>query len=870
MERRTSGRLAVIETYQDPSADHEPFTFSQRQQKAISEMSLSYMRKHGIAVNRQTLESVFYIVGIDAVSRGKALLDVPELSSRHDLRPLIRAGLANREETLQQYDWSAGDFTQDYRNSRFHEPVGCLALEYDMFSSAQKERRDPLLQSDFSSIGETLVQIEERRKLLPSLASLALDNLSQDLGVELSLDRLKTEDDMAKIVRNMIVSHVMRGDANPSLTVSELKEFSQEIEGSEIEDFSPRVEDFFCYVEEALDINDDMQESYRTFVRDLSKQAFASLLRNVYVVRADSTRHYSLPRQEIDYYYLEYSKRFLLMHPVFERSEIVTSLEKHEDGASHSLWSDENSVVVDGYRIPTVDGLLLAMRDRQARGLSDLRFRDGRRAWRRSADATPQHESRLVRLTENRKKIEEEIEELEGIDFEINQGVLRSARKEAKDAVDDYITLRKEINKRTQFVAKVEGNLRQVAGYVAEIEEFDLDDVVDIPEWLLTKQKNLLQFRNKSRKSRSESRVRHGVLLLLKSNPFRNIEKIKVDSIDWVSGSDEEISEALSSLRARHIAVRNGASLEDHLEYIPEPHKLRLFIENEIYSLKRENKRAETRSRTERLERFFGYKEKVNAMLGLVDEAEYLALARSVYVEFFGSEERGVAEIIRGRELRDSALYTSEDDLSETWTVEEAKEYEKLAELSVCPDLDEEGTEEHISEIEHWLQSYSSRGKNSPVHLPKEVESVESIFEYVADRIEKTENTIAKLERRPESEDRAISLRNARERIRIYQDLVDLFDNPLFPIADYEGVLFRNEFLKRIRERVRHYRFATEMPRQEQLFEDAASRVRDGYRKSLRKRAAFLQRRYNEEYRKTPEVGLVETMQKLGLALKVE
>src|SRR3990172_1755732 len=166
----------------------EGFELSGSQQKAISDLAISYLRHNNIDFNKDTLGKAFGVLGVDGLGRGLAAAGRDKLKPSDSVGPLIRIGLEDRARIQE----GATLVYQEFKNELMMTEstyVGPFVLPKDVFLRSERELKNFSTTTDVSSSEKISYLYRSRKLMLPKIAELAISILPKEEYPQASIDQ---------------------------------------------------------------------------------------------------------------------------------------------------------------------------------------------------------------------------------------------------------------------------------------------------------------------------------------------------------------------------------------------------------------------------------------------------------------------------------------------------------------------------------------------------------------------------------------------------------------------------------------------------------------------------------------------------------
>lgn len=289
----------------------------------------------GVNFNPKTFQQAQGVM-LDCYLRGVRSTGI--VGTEKELKKAVWAGEKAREAVIQQA-------TQIIEDSlalpSYSNLVGPWAISREMIYRVRDELRGANLTPNLIVSEDLIKDIRARQPFLKEWSALSLASLptSLDIGV----DKFPDPKDQARLIRNLILSFIFRGDLSPLLSVEETRKFSQQVQEESLF-WGPEAK-------ESLITRLEAKESVATqYLGDLFEQTTSTLAKLA-----------NLPE---DLSYQPLAAAFLLLNPLLEEQQLITRVDNY-DGKTPSIWDDGESWA--GYRFPGISGLLRAARQAKAR-----------------------------------------------------------------------------------------------------------------------------------------------------------------------------------------------------------------------------------------------------------------------------------------------------------------------------------------------------------------------------------------------------------------------------------------------------------------------------------------------------------------------
>jgi len=441
----------LISPNMDNVKQASPTLFQQKELLSIAR--IGYLREHNIPIaNEEVLRRTMGVLK-DALTRHLQEEGRGEIKPNERLRPLINKGLLLRdslhEEAKNVLDLTSKNETTGLGN------VGPFALQNSLLIKAHNESKNYLLTPDLKYT-EQLVDTSRRRKIaIDKFAAVGIANLPEELG-GVTLDRIPDIVDRSKLIRNMIASFLFRGNLNPIIEMTELRNFQTLNKSAYFADEAKGK------IINAFNLSDKEEI---TFVLDLFNQTKEAFCSNQSVPKGDDDRG-------MDGLFRNFSKDLLLLHPILEEEQIITYPGAIVRGVPN-LWNDAETIA--GFKIPNREMLLRAIR--QARTKNEIfnedRLYKGLRVWR-------QYDKMVLKHMNKAKRIKNRLKERESL---LENILSDSAHPLPNEAYGSKYSSEKQIHDKWSTAAKSESEARRLTKVIRNNSRIQ-KETREYEEWL--------------------------------------------------------------------------------------------------------------------------------------------------------------------------------------------------------------------------------------------------------------------------------------------------------------------------------------------------------------------------------------------------
>lgn len=428
----------------------EPLISKKQQEELYRIARITYLRGHKIPIDSLgILDQAMGVLG-DALRRQLGEEGRASIAPNEKLKPLIEKGLLLRDRLCQQ----AQEVIELSRKNEVTSPelMGPFALSPSLLTLARKEIGGYLLIPQLKHAQQLVDISRQRAGVIDRLMNIGLSNLPEKLrGV--TPERFPDLADRAKLVRNMIASFVLRGNFNPLITISDLKDFVR-IAGKSQLNFSDEAKEVLT-----SELNLSLGEE-RAFIFDLFKQTREAFSVNQSVPAPSDT-------QGIDKFYRGFSKDLLLLHPALEEEQIITSVKKVTPD-SLNLWRE--AAVIGNSKVPKPEMLAQAIRQARARGDNHAaeQLYQGIIIWKK-------HDSRVGERAAKIKRLEERLKD--------RKALLVNLSDSSFPLPNEAYSLRYSSEKKVQDVRMVAAQQAREARRLTEIMENSLREQSEAKEY---------------------------------------------------------------------------------------------------------------------------------------------------------------------------------------------------------------------------------------------------------------------------------------------------------------------------------------------------------------------------------------------------
>ncbi|MBI4037823.1 hypothetical protein HY382_02150 [Candidatus Curtissbacteria bacterium] len=393
-------RIEYLPVVSTPEASlRERLALSDSQKRDLLKIGERYLRSAKLDFKRENLALALSVLGVDCLSRGLASEGREKLSELDRIKPLIEKGLQERSQLQSEVRRATKELEKglDITGTPLFGP---LVISYDLYKKAKIVLSRFALSSNVDACQQLVYEFETRSCLLEVLSGYAISTLSREHFPNASIETITSDEDRAKLVRNMIASLVFRQVPTAAIPIEELRDFIEN-SGKNLSEFD---NDLTNDIYEAISGNVSGEKAeFRNYIAGLveqTKQVFA---------RPNISMQIPLSEGEVvasrDAMYEKFSRWLLLVHPALEERELITNVKKAESG-EYSLWRADLSKEIDGKRIPSRGGLDRAMRLAYAKGYSGERYGEGMAAWRKFEAESAAEKAKIAMLIEERYETE--------------------------------------------------------------------------------------------------------------------------------------------------------------------------------------------------------------------------------------------------------------------------------------------------------------------------------------------------------------------------------------------------------------------------------------------------------------------------------
>lgn len=836
------------------------------QTQTVGKLTIDYLRRNKVVFTQDSIKAAFEVLAFDALPRGLALEGKQRLGEGDNVRKLIAKGLENRKgvreraqaalrlEGNQNLLGPQGDF------------VGTYAFDRELSTRVSRGISGFVLIADIKDYDEIAYQYEFRKAALPVLAEAAINTLPKERFHQASLDRIPDSVDQAKLVRNSLVSLAFKGEPYPVLSIEQLRlillnpALGDKSRGGAIEKFIKLLPDSELARSKAL----------ADYILALLSQTEFFLMHPRLVTLKSESDLINIR----DSIFTELSPVLLLLHPALEEERLITD-PKDAGRDSYSLWSPQLSIIMDGLRFPTQQGLTRAIRFYRAQGFEVSRYAEGREAWSSYFKAKEQEQKRVPNLEESIERIEQEIKSLLSGE-ELSPYAYDLMRTYHRDIHDQVMFIRSKLLRYNEAIKEAEESPQEAEAYYQKVLEENHGNIPDrmrVPDSIAKQRKSGLKH--------SYTAKREVATRILEENFLAEDELRSRGLNSWDKLTDEELSKEIASLRFSIDQIRAGGSIPRDF---PSGEELSKFIENQVRLLEKRiagRGRGGVRALPGDKERLADinpiYSQVINWRSASASEKKRrIGVIRRSFYLYELSNRLGALRTLQGaRERKKDLTENSESELY-YWTREEMLRWKQIIIASNFPaNVHELSDLERFSEeARKWEDQYFTL---DPAHkgnlLPRIMSSTDALTNHLRSRLElfreyeqaqppRDEDSFNKFMRKKE---------NLKQQIVCLATLIDLFNNPLFPFSESVGLGSR-DFLAAVFSRMRLARVLLSIRKEDrpalQLEKRYGSMVRDTYLEHLRIRKKKVQEELDEiSTNPASKARLIQKMKELDLVI---
>lgn len=784
----------------------EGLNLSPVQKKVIQDFAMQYLRREGFRFDKQNLGRAFDVIVNDAIPRGVVLENSNDLTSQAKLKQVIKRGIAERADIRSKAEDSLGGVQgiKEIIASNLGSVFGNYALSISEVKFVISALSSFALTSDIKNIEDFLKSFNKRKTLLPKMAKDIIAKMPQELFPEASIDRFPMASEQAKIVRNSLVSVAFREIPLPYLRVEEMEQFAKDPQIQEKLN-SEVVEKFLQYFP-GSEMNSEDGKSY---LKDMLEFAKAS------VTTTRWNRKTSMPGviNSRDTIYIALSKDFLLMHPALEERPLVTDPRQYTPD-EYSIWREDLSVVIEGFRIPKVDALQRAIRLASAKGYSAPSFRAATQAWR-------DYEASRVKEEKAKQILEEEIAGDRRLLAELNEG---------KGDVPAHIknmfggaTFDAEYNFRRTIVE----NFRNVRAHIRAksisakeyIENLKKENNGEIPDKAVVPASEVVRAKGGKKSSWERKRA-------------RGIEVLDEDFLarEWMEETGIDLWDRLTNDQLSYIISQTEVKLEDAkndkipYEELPSPSEIADFLINYIEQIERKSRTNTRRTRYIPI----GYKERYEKLGKLYSQFNELEKNKPISTKdtrnfqkdfYIYSLENRLNAL---SDIRDAIVKKRELNLEEYrvyWTKEQILSWAKVAQVANfdVDKYDMEALQNLWKEAIDWKHKFENKNyRDKRDVVPRVLPGREEFEKY----LENLALGLASIDEGKTTPQKALTFRGNKEVLLLLKELLEISSNPLIPFEEMKGENFA-DFIKCLGLRLDLTRATKALPVAEQEFEKA-------------------------------------------------
>lgn len=744
------------------------------QKGIVANFAIDYLRKNRLPFQKDNLEKAIDVLVNDALPRAVVSEGLNDLSLTN-ITKLLRVGLQKREEIKAKADQALGGETniKDIIASSHGPFVGEYAYETDFARRLILYLPVFAMTSDISDYEKLIRLYEFRKESLPLVAEAVIAKLPREIFPEATIDKFPDPQSQARIVRNSLVSQAFRGSSLPHLLVEDLEKIVSDPQLNEklgLDIVSQFVEDFSQY---PFFDNKEVIE----YLHALLGQAKGHLTRKLWLRPSGSSNRVNTR----DSMFQALSRHFLLMHPALEERLLITNQDQYSPD-EHSLWSEDLSIVIDNFRVPTVEALQKAARYISAKGYAPETFRQAINLWRQFQISEGHEKEKIVSIGQKLAQSQETLRNLRR-KSELPKSAIDNALRFRTKRVVEYLYAKSDLENLESIIRNIKDKSDYAQAY--------LDKLLRSNKGKLPNEAHAPEF--EARKTKSGLK---GSIELKKETALRFLEEdLLTKDLPDIWGIYNWDNLSLAQLRAlidktwkRIPEIEKGGDLPPKF---PQFNKIEVFVNDYISSIER---KIPTRVKN-RVRIPAGYKEKYEKLK---------ALQRQIWNAMFASEPEAAKEQEEVRrefylyslqnqlqalkQLKQSKIRREEIDknlFEVIWGAEQIMSWVKVLKAS---NLDtQEFTLNELerlwNQIADWKSEYRKlKGRDGKIILPQKNLNSDDMRIYL-------DNTERKL-LAEESKKDTKPLRRVRifESLRVLRHLRTISQNPLFPWDELEGV----------------------------------------------------------------------------------
>ncbi len=317
--------------------------FSNEQKNALVRQTTLYLQSKRIHIDKVSFDRGAEVV-VDTLKRGLSLAGVDLAHAGRNITKYIKSGIAERDEIR----LGAGEVVKRTYEIGGSDYVGELALPQKLVELATEEADSFNLKGDVG-VSERLHRLSVvRQRSLGEISDKVIGYLPEVL-VANAKDKIKTNDEKSRLVKNAIVSTVFSKKMNPIISIDEL--------WNNFLSYQRNVGNYFSEqnlgdITKKLNLGKDQSE----YLKDLFNQTRGNF---------ESKKAETFAAGDKDKFYMKFSGELLLLHPALEEEQIILDYDK-QDRFTPSVWDSGVCQEINGFKVPSKGILIAALRQAEA------------------------------------------------------------------------------------------------------------------------------------------------------------------------------------------------------------------------------------------------------------------------------------------------------------------------------------------------------------------------------------------------------------------------------------------------------------------------------------------------------------------------
>lgn len=356
--------------------------FTETHKATLVRQTSLYLQSNGIRIKKDTFDRGAQVI-LDALKRGLDASGEDITEAGKGIKKYIVSGLEIRSSLKKSAEKTLENASQEAGPSK----EGLFATSAQLHNEVRKEIANFALQAEIPAVDQLTALTRSRSKQLQEMNDINLRLLPEAL-IENARQSLASDTEKAKLMRNTIVTAMFSDKISPIISMDELWNYYSK--------FKTNSEAYFTrgqteQVAQKLNLTHD-QTDYLCDMALQVKDIFSSKRIN---------------NQSKDKLHNSFNDYLLLLHPALEEEQINLDPEKQNE-TSASVWDDDVCEIIGGYKIPSKDVLIAAIRQATAAQNTGriARLTDAHRAWNRYPIDQQKHKDDVIKV-QNRLSAED-------------------------------------------------------------------------------------------------------------------------------------------------------------------------------------------------------------------------------------------------------------------------------------------------------------------------------------------------------------------------------------------------------------------------------------------------------------------------------